>query len=79
MRLTLIQNDSDGGARLLFSRMPDTAGYYRDRDETVVRRAIGDSVMPENAGVAAMNATQADIRTNQARVHDAEKRKEFAS
>jgi len=56
MRLTLIQNDSDGGARLLFAGMPDSDGYYRDRDGTIVGRAVGNSFMLDNAGVAAINA-----------------------
>jgi hypothetical protein len=59
MRLTLMQNDADGGARLLFSGMPDNDGYYRDLDGTIVGRAVGNSFMIDNAGIAAMNAVQA--------------------
>lgn len=63
MRLTLIQNDSDGGARLLFAGMPDSDGYYRDQDGTIVGRSVGNSFMLDNAGVAAMNATRSDSTT----------------
>ena len=58
MRLTLIQNDPDGNARLLFSGMPDHDGFYRDRDGAIVGRAVGNSFMLDNAGIAAMNAAQ---------------------
>lgn len=62
MRLTLIQNDGDGDARLLFSGLPDSDGFYRDQDGTIVGRAVGDSFMLDNAGVSAMNAAQSQNR-----------------
>lgn len=61
-RLTLIQNDSDGGARLLFSGMPDKDGSYRDQDGTIVGRAVGNSFMLDNAGIAAMNTATSQDR-----------------
>jgi hypothetical protein len=62
MRLTLIQNDDQGGARLLFLGMPDKDSFYRDEDGTIVGRAVGNSFMLDNTGVAAMNALQSDSR-----------------
>ena len=62
MRLTLIQNDDQGGARLLFLGMPDKDSFYRDEDGTIVGRAVGNSFMLDNTGVAAMNAVQSDSR-----------------
>src|SRR6266568_7317646 len=64
MRLTLIQRDGDGGARLLFSGMQDSDGLYRDRDGTIVGRAVGNSFMLENAGAPAMNVAQSDSRAS---------------
>jgi len=60
MRLTLIQNGDGGGARLVFSGTPDQDGFYRDRDGTIVGRAVGNSFMLDNDGVAAMNTVQSD-------------------
>jgi hypothetical protein len=62
MRLTLIQNDANDGARLLFSGMPDQDGLYRDESGAIVGRAVGNSFMLDNAGVSAMNAAQSDSR-----------------
>jgi hypothetical protein len=70
MRLTLIQNDANDGARLLFSGMPDQDGLYRDESGAIVGRAVGNSFMLDNAGVAAMNAAQSDSRTSSAAATD---------
>jgi hypothetical protein len=59
MRLTLIQIDGEGGARLLFSGMPDKDGLYLDQEGTIVGRAVGNGFMLDNAGIAAINALQA--------------------
>jgi hypothetical protein len=70
MRLTLIQNDGNGGARLLFSGMPDQDGLYRDESGAIVGRAVGNSFILDNAGVSAMNAAQSDSRTSSAAATD---------
>ncbi len=64
MRLTLIQNDDQGGARLLFMGMPGTGGFYRDSGGTIVGRAVGNSFMLDDSGVVAMNAAQAEARAS---------------
>lgn len=64
MRLTLIQNDEQGGARLLFSGMPGQDGFYRDSDGTIVGRAVGNSFLLDNSGVATMNASQTESRAS---------------
>ncbi len=63
MRLTLIQRDDQGGARLLFSGMPGTGGYYRNADGTIIGRAVGLGFELDHAGVAAMSAAQPESRT----------------
>ena len=60
MRLTLIQNDGQDGKQLLFSGLPEKDGSYRDQSGTIVGRAIGNSFMLDNAGVATMSAAQRD-------------------
>ncbi len=64
MRLTLIQNDGQGGGRLLFSGMPDEDGFYRDQGGTIVGRAVGNSFMLDDAGVAAINAATVNDRAD---------------
>ena len=60
MRLTLIRHDDQGGARLLFSGMHGRDGFYRDQDGTIIGRAVGNSFMLDNDGVAAMSAAQSE-------------------
>jgi len=58
-RLTLFQNDEQGGVNRLYSGLPDKDGLYRTEDGTVVGRAVGNSFMLDGAGVAAISTSNA--------------------
>ena len=66
MRLTLVQNGSNGAPALLFSGMPDKDGVYRNQDGTIVGQAVGNSFMLDSKGVAAISSTASQERTGAA-------------